>query len=93
MQWPRQNNTNGEILISDVDCWGLAMDNEGFLYVSDCKNHEVRRWRPGDTNGVIIEGGNGQGNRLDQLKSPTYIFVDDDHTVYVSDTNNHRVMK
>ncbi|CAF4909054.1 unnamed protein product, partial [Rotaria magnacalcarata] len=38
-------------------------------------------------------GGNGQGNRLDQLNSPTYAFVDRDHSVYVTDHNNHRVMK
>jgi len=57
------------------------MDNEGSLYISDYKKHEVRRWRPGDMN--VVAGGNGQGNRLDQLDSPTYIFVDDDHRIQI----------
>ncbi|CAF5176756.1 unnamed protein product, partial [Rotaria magnacalcarata] len=30
---------------------------------------------------------------LNQLNVPEYLFVDRDHSVYVSDWNNHRVMK
>jgi sugar lactone lactonase YvrE len=93
VRWPRRNGTSGETIISNVDCWDLTMDNDGYLYVSDIKKHEVRRWKMGDRNGTIVAGGNGQGNRLDQLNSPFYIFVDADHSVYVSDTGNHRVMK
>ena len=42
MRWPRQNGTSGEIIISNIICWGVAMDNDGYLYVSDIGNHEVR---------------------------------------------------
>ncbi|CAF0858272.1 unnamed protein product [Rotaria sordida] len=93
MRWPRRNGTNGQILISDIDCSGLTMDNHGFLYISDSQKHEVRRWRMGDSSGIVVAGGNGRGNRLDQLSFPTSIFVDRDHSVYVSDSENHRVMK
>ena len=47
----------------------------------------------GETNEIVISGGNGGGDRLDQLSHPHDIFIDRDHTVYVSDNNNHRVMK
>jgi sugar lactone lactonase YvrE len=90
VRWPRRN---GEILISNIDCRDLIMDNDGYLYVSDYEKHEVRRWKMGETEGTIVAGGNGQGNRLDQLNNPRYIFIDEDHSVYVSDKNNHRVMK
>jgi len=93
VRWPRQNNTSGQTIISDVDCYGLAMDNEGYLYISNFMKHEVRRWRMGDTNGTVVAGGNGKGTRLNQLNYPFYIFVDRDHSVYVSDWGNHRVMK
>ena len=91
--WPRRNGTSGETIISNVDCWGLSMDNDEYIYVSDINKHEVRRWKIGDTNGTLVAGGNGAGNRLDQLNGPYYIFVDQDQSVYVSDCNNHRVMK
>ncbi len=36
---------------------------------------------------------NGKGNQLNQLDHPTYIFVDENYSVYVSDLHNHRMMK
>ncbi len=93
VRWSHQNGTNGQIIISDIDCCGLTMDNNGDLYVSDAEKNEVKRWKIGDTNGTIVAGGNGEGNQLNQLNFPTYLFVDEDHSVYVSDTDNDRVMK
>ncbi|CAF1346642.1 unnamed protein product [Adineta steineri] len=88
-------NQNQQILIHNIDCFGLAMDKHGFLYVSDWKKSEVRRWKMGEYNneGIIVAGGNGQGNKLNQFDFPTYIFVDEDQSVYVSDRDNNCVMK
>ncbi|CAF4341759.1 unnamed protein product [Rotaria sp. Silwood2] len=61
VRWPRQNDTNGEIIISNIYC--------------------------------VVAGGNGEGNRLDQLLNPYYLFVDRNHSVYASDNTNHRVTK
>jgi sugar lactone lactonase YvrE len=93
IRWSPRNATNGETIISDIGCYGLTIDNNGDLYVSDNNKHEVRRWKIGETNGTIVAGGNGQGNQFNQLNNPTYLFVDEDHSVYVSDNYNHRVMK
>ncbi len=93
VRWSYRNSTNGEILISKINCYGLAMNDNGDLYVSDEEKHQVRRWKVGETNETILAVGNWKGNRLDQLNSPGYIFVDEDHSIYVSDCGNHRVMK
>ena len=93
VRWPRRNGQHGEILISNIDCWDLIMDNDGYIYVSDVRKHEVRRWRIGENEGTIVAGGNGEGDRFDQLNCPGYIFVDEEHSVYVSDGKNDRVMK
>ncbi|CAF4241735.1 unnamed protein product, partial [Rotaria sordida] len=93
VRWPRRNGTSGETIISNIDCRGLTMDENGSLYVVDLGKSEVRRYRIGDTEGTVVAGGNGRGNRLDQLSNPQYVFVDRDHSVYVSDCSNHRVMK
>ncbi|CAF1385499.1 unnamed protein product [Adineta steineri] len=92
VQWVNQKQ---QILIHNIDCFGLAMDKHRFLYVSDSKKDEVRRWKMGEYNneGIIVAGGNGQGNQLNQLNYPTFIFVDEHQSVYVSDLFNHRVMK
>ncbi|CAF4255640.1 unnamed protein product, partial [Rotaria sordida] len=94
VRWSRRSGTTqGEILIDNIDCRGLAMDDQRYLYISDTYEHEVRRYQIGDKNGTIVAGGNGEGAGLNQLNYPTYIFVDQQQTVYVSDNNNHRVMK
>jgi DNA-binding beta-propeller fold protein YncE len=93
MRWARQNNTNGQIIIEDIKCYGLAMDKNGYLYVSDEEKHEVRRWKIGDQKGTLVAGGYGKGDRLNQLNGPSFIFVDEDYSLYVSDWGNHRVMK
>ncbi|CAF4408034.1 unnamed protein product, partial [Rotaria sp. Silwood2] len=66
VRWPRHNGKNGETIISNVGCWGLAMDNDGFFYIVDSNKQEVRRYRMGESQGTLVAGGNGQGNRLDQ---------------------------
>ncbi len=93
VRWPRRNGTSGQTIVSNVTCCGLTMDNDGYLYVSDVIKHEVRRYQIGELNGIVVAGGNGVGNRLDQLNGPYSICIDQDHSVYVSDRDNHRVMK
>ena len=93
VRWPRQNGRSGETIISNVQCWDLVMDNDEYLYVSDTKKHEVRRWEIEEKNGTLVAGGNRKGDRLDQLNEPRYICVDHNQTVYVSDFLNSRVMK
>ncbi|CAF4116542.1 unnamed protein product [Adineta steineri] len=92
IQWLNQNQ---QILIQNITCYALATDKHGFLYVSDWWKNEVRRWKMGeyDNEGIVVAGGNGYGDQLNQLRCPTYIFVDEEQSVYVSDQNNHRVMK
>ncbi|CAF3723480.1 unnamed protein product [Rotaria sp. Silwood1] len=93
VRWPRRNGTSGETIISNIDCWGLTMDENGSLYIVDDEKAEVRRYRRGESQGTVVAGGNGSGNHLDELYGPRYVFVDRNNSVYVSDWGNHRVMK
>ncbi|CAF4058664.1 unnamed protein product, partial [Rotaria sp. Silwood1] len=96
VRWPRRSGTTqGEILIDHINCKGLAIDVQRNLYVSDDEKHEVRRYEidRGDKKGTLVTGGNGWGARLNQIYYPTYLFVDRQQAVYVSDNGNHRIMK
>ena len=98
VRWSLENpNGDKEILIENVRCYGLMMNENGDLFVSDRENDAVKRWRKGEIKkgkeGRIVAGGNGRGNQLNQLNGPTYIFIDREETVYVSDFSNNRVMK
>ena len=94
VRWSRrQETTQGEVIIDNVVCYGLAIDHQRYLYVSDIEKNEVRRYTIGDKNSIVVAGGNGQRNQLNQLNVPTCLFVDKEQAVYVSDNHNHRVMK
>lgn len=43
--------------------------------------------------GVTIAGNNEEGSGLNQLSAPQGLFVDDNDTIYVADTFNHRIVK
>ena len=93
VRWSRQNGRDGETIISNIRSNGLAMDNNNYLYVCDEEKDEVRRWKIGEKNGILVAGGNGKGNHLNQFNHPMNIFVDQNDSIYVSDMGNNRVMK
>ncbi|CAF2721893.1 unnamed protein product [Rotaria sp. Silwood2] len=94
LRWSRCSGiTQGEVLLDNIACRGLAMDEERYLYISDTDNDEVRRYQIEDKIETVVVGGHGKGDELNQLDEPTYVFVDRQQSVYVSDCNNHRVVK
>ncbi|CAF2052858.1 unnamed protein product, partial [Rotaria magnacalcarata] len=41
VRWSRRSGTTqGEILIDNLNCYGLAIDEQRYLYVSDVVKHE-----------------------------------------------------
>jgi sugar lactone lactonase YvrE len=61
VRWPHRNDgdISGETIIPDVDCHGLTVDENGFLYVVDKGYNEVIRYRMNGTDGRVVAGGNG----------------------------------
>jgi NHL repeat len=53
----------------------------------------VTRWSKGDTRGVVLVGGNGEGNATYQLNGPDELSFDRRGDLYVADWGNHRVQQ
>ncbi|CAF3880796.1 unnamed protein product [Rotaria sp. Silwood1] len=52
------------------------------------------QWKMGDTNGQVVAGGNGKGNRLDQLERPTDVLIDKEaDSLIICDFGNRRVVR
>ncbi|CAF4234016.1 unnamed protein product, partial [Rotaria sordida] len=48
----------------------------------------------GDKNGQVVAGGRDQGNRLDQLNSPTDVLIDKEtDSLIICDSMNQRVVR
>ncbi|CAF2981330.1 unnamed protein product [Rotaria sp. Silwood2] len=72
-------------MVGMIDRQGLASPLHGNL--TDIS--PGTRWAE---NGVTVVGGNGHGTRLEQLSEPHGLYVDEDNTIFVADTANHRIV-
>ena len=63
------------------------------ILVADCGNHRVMCYAEGEFAGEVVAGGNGPGNRLDQLNRPNDVTVERDGAILVMDSLNHRIVR
>ncbi len=80
---------DGQLLFAQ----GIAVDDEGSIYVADTNNHRIQKF---GSDGVFIAawGGTINGSSDDgKFDHPTGVAVDADGYIYVADRENHRVQK
>ncbi|CAF1182539.1 unnamed protein product [Adineta ricciae] len=51
------------------------------------------KWRKDAQEGIVVAGGNGRGENLNQLDGPEGIIVDHGGRIYVADFANHRIVR
>ncbi|CAF4552709.1 unnamed protein product, partial [Rotaria socialis] len=57
------------------------------------ENHRVMKWMEGARQGIVMTGGQEQGNGLTQLSYREGVVVDQLGTVCVADSMNHRIVR
>lgn len=95
VQWSRvEGTTEGKLLFDNIAASGLFVDDQRNIYITDTNTKAVRRYQiGGDPKGTLVAGGGGNGIAADQFRWPTFLFVDQQQTVYVCDSTANRVMK
>jgi len=69
---------------------GLAVDQDGNLYVADSGNNRIQKF---DRDGRFLAEVGGTGTADGQFSEPWSVAVDTQGNVYVADTWNHRIQK
>ena len=78
--------------MNQLDCpTYLFVDEEQAMYVSDNHNHRVMKWNKGANQGIVVAGGQGEGNALTRLSYPEGLSVDTSDTICVAHARNDRV--
>lgn len=78
----------------------LCMDLNDNVIIADSENHLIRKYDPQSGKVTTLAGSGEKGDRLvpddplkTQLSSPHGVYVDSSGALYISDSNNHRVLK
>jgi len=69
---------------------GLAVDQEGNVFVADSGNHRVQKF---DRDGLFLAQVGGLGSGNGQFNEPWGVALDAQGNLYVADTWNHRIQK
>lgn len=78
---------------------GLAIDQQGNLYIGDSKNFRVRIVSPSGIintfigNGTSVGSGDGGPPALATVKEPAHLFIDAQGSLYIPDKRDQRVRK
>ena len=76
---------------------GVAFGADGNLYIADTGNHQIRIWEDTDGTPTPVAGVGGLGDgglaTAARLFRPRGITIAGDGTVYITDTDQHRVRK
>ncbi|MFC1936228.1 flippase activity-associated protein Agl23 [Chloroflexota bacterium] len=71
--------------------WGIAVDQEGYVYVADTWNHRIQKFTA-EGEFITTWGVLGQGEDAFALYGPRDVEVDGDGNVIITDTGNKRVL-
>jgi predicted membrane-bound mannosyltransferase/DNA-binding beta-propeller fold protein YncE len=71
--------------------WGVAVADDGSVFVSDTWNHRIQKFAP-DGNPIKSWGVFGQSSDINGFYGPRGISISPDGKVYIADTGNNRIV-
>ncbi|CAF3545069.1 unnamed protein product [Rotaria sp. Silwood1] len=75
--------------------WGIAVDAESTVFVSDCSMNRVMQWSRWSSSGWPVAGSSSgtAGSDSSLLSCPMGIYLDQNSTLYIADRGNGRIQK
>lgn len=70
---------------------GIFVDKNLDLYVADCSNNRIQKFRCGEKNATTMAGTGA--SRTMNLTCPSGVILDGDKYLYIVDNNNHRIIR
>lgn len=93
IQWPHQNGSQGLVLVTNISCFALTIDQRGSIYATEPDKNRVIRVEHDGSTIFIVAGGSTSGSDLHQLNGPQNLYIDQFQSLYISDLHNNRLMK
>jgi DNA-binding beta-propeller fold protein YncE len=78
----------------------LCVDRHDNVIIADTENHVIRKYEPGSSEAQVIAGSGAKGDQIvedaplkTQLNRPHGVFVHASGALFISDSENHRILK
>ena len=71
----------------------IFIDQVYSIYVSNEYNHRIMKWIKGATEGIVVVGGNKEGQQSNQFYCPRSLSFDREGNLYVGDSRNYGIQK
>ncbi|UJR07283.1 hypothetical protein I4U23_011571 [Adineta vaga] len=68
--------------------YGIFVNDAGIMYIADRQNHRIMKWLPGASQGIRVAGDGNAGDKATQLNKPTYVIVDANEYMYISEAGD-----
>ena len=85
-EWGSLGSANGQFELH----YGIAVDSEGNVYVSDSGNYRIQKFT---SRGIFLTQWGSLGNANGQFQWPVGIAVESDDDLVVTDSGNYRIQK
>jgi sugar lactone lactonase YvrE len=72
----------------------VYVDDDRTIYVADSDNHRIVEWKCGANSGQVVAGGNGKGNKKNQLNLPINVSLDTGkNNLIICDWGNSQIVR
>jgi DNA-binding beta-propeller fold protein YncE len=75
--------------------YGLFVDNQKNVYITEWGKNRIQKFKKGATSGVPVAWSTdrGRSGKINELYAPVDIIVDKHGFMYIADMNNHRILR
>ncbi|CAF1481975.1 unnamed protein product [Adineta steineri] len=100
-QWKMREYDNEEIVVANRNGERdqlnsptfIFVDKDQSLYITDCNNHRVIKWRKDAKERIIVAESVEKARFLNQLSEPNGVIVNHLDQIYMTDCWNNRIMR
>ncbi|CAF1224343.1 unnamed protein product [Adineta steineri] len=71
----------------------IQQNSQTFINDISIISSEISKFNKWKQNGITVAGGNGEGQKLNQLNRPFGVFVDEKKNIFIADFFNHRIVE
>lgn len=93
IRWSLKNASDQEILYSNVDCWGITTDPNGYFYFFDARENTIIQRNIKTNRQKVFLKVYVNANMSSIYAAMSSLAVDKNNSIYITDNGHHRIVR